>query len=182
LSTRAYVAVVVLASALPALLVGCGGGGRHYPDSDGDGFDDNEDRCPLSAEDFNGIADTDGCPDGSPAVCLPNQAFGVEWEVDTGNRVPLTCATTPLSHVEVVTNANQILVVSNLAEDCDDREFYNWFGFTQGQIPVGTTIVAADLVSDVDDTLLSTLDVPPVAQVAIGNCVPAYYTFEFPLN
>jgi hypothetical protein len=175
LSNRAYVAVVVLAS---ALLVGCGGGGR-LPDFDGDGIADVDDFCPEKAEDFNGLSDTDGCPDGSAAICLANQELIVEWEVDNGNGVPLSCAATPSSHVEVTTNANQVLL---LGAACDDREFYNWIGSTGGQIPEGTTIVAADLVSDIDDSLLSFLDVPPSAQVAIQACRPAYYTFEFPLN
>jgi len=33
------------------------------PDSDGDGFLDNEDNCPLEPENFNGFQDLDGCPD-----------------------------------------------------------------------------------------------------------------------
>ena len=33
------------------------------PDSDGDGFLDNVDACPLEPENFNGFQDLDGCPD-----------------------------------------------------------------------------------------------------------------------
>ncbi len=32
-------------------------------DSDGDGRDDRDDRCPQAAEDFDGFEDSDGCPD-----------------------------------------------------------------------------------------------------------------------
>jgi outer membrane protein OmpA-like peptidoglycan-associated protein len=32
-------------------------------DSDGDGLDDDEDRCPRNAEDYDGFQDQDGCPD-----------------------------------------------------------------------------------------------------------------------
>lgn len=32
-------------------------------DTDGDGIDDNVDQCPTEAEDFDGFADEDGCPD-----------------------------------------------------------------------------------------------------------------------
>ena len=34
------------------------------PDLDADGIPDDEDRCPDQAEDYNGIDDFDGCPDG----------------------------------------------------------------------------------------------------------------------
>jgi outer membrane protein OmpA-like peptidoglycan-associated protein len=33
------------------------------PDSDGDGIPDDQDRCPLEAETYNGCHDDDGCPD-----------------------------------------------------------------------------------------------------------------------
>jgi hypothetical protein len=179
LSSKAYLQVVVPAS---ALLLGCGGGSA--PDFDRDGVSDARDLCDFSAEDFNGYLDGDGCADGSPTVCEPNQAFGVEWEVDTGgaNPVSFTCAQTPPSHVEVFTNANQFLPVSNDPADCDDREPYNWYGTTQGNIPVGTVILGADLISDVDGTtVLSTLDVPLSAQVPISPCAPVYHQFQFPV-
>lgn len=34
-------------------------------DSDGDGIPDKEDACPEAAEDFDGVADEDGCPEGT---------------------------------------------------------------------------------------------------------------------
>ncbi|PJB98016.1 MAG: thrombospondin, partial [Nitrosopumilales archaeon CG_4_9_14_0_8_um_filter_34_10] len=32
-------------------------------DTDGDGIPDSSDSCPTQAETFNGVEDTDGCPD-----------------------------------------------------------------------------------------------------------------------
>ena len=34
-----------------------------HPDTDGDGIKDGVDSCPLAAEDFDGLRDTDGCPE-----------------------------------------------------------------------------------------------------------------------
>lgn len=52
------------------------GGGR---DRDGDGIPDGSDQCPDLAEDFDGYADTDGCPD------LDNDADGIP---DTNDDCP----------------------------------------------------------------------------------------------
>ena len=37
--------------------------GAEVPDTDGDGIDDSKDKCPNEAEDKDGFADVDGCPD-----------------------------------------------------------------------------------------------------------------------
>ena len=44
-------------------------------DTDGDGIDDGFDDCPLVPEDFNGVQDFDGCPEG----CVPD--LNVFWEI-----------------------------------------------------------------------------------------------------
>ena len=44
------------------------------PDLDNDGVPDKSDKCPNAKEDRNGIADTDGCPDGSMAA-IPAGCF-----------------------------------------------------------------------------------------------------------
>ena len=47
-------------------------------DSDGDGIADIYDACPTLPEDYNGIQDTDGCPDGG-SVCLPD--LTIFWRI-----------------------------------------------------------------------------------------------------
>jgi hypothetical protein len=53
-----------------------GAGAILYPspsaasDGDGDGIDDAVDSCPADAEDFDGIADADGCPDTDASVTV----------------------------------------------------------------------------------------------------------------
>jgi hypothetical protein len=49
-------------------------------DSDADGICDDVDLCPLVAEDFDGIEDTDGCPEEEP--CLDSDADGICDDVD----------------------------------------------------------------------------------------------------
>jgi len=56
-----------------AALQGC-------PDRDGDGITDEADKCPEQAEDLDGFADSDGCPD------LDNDEDGI---VDTADTCPL---------------------------------------------------------------------------------------------
>jgi hypothetical protein len=50
------------------------------PDLDGDALEGEEDRCPNQAEDYDGIADDDGCPDpeqaGKPLVTVVEGAHG----------------------------------------------------------------------------------------------------------
>lgn len=49
-------------------------------DTDGDGIPDSEDQCPLEAEDLDGNADSDGCPEEEP--CADGDADGICDEVD----------------------------------------------------------------------------------------------------
>lgn len=46
-------------------------------DSDGDGIDDTKDACPDAPENFNGIDDTDGCPD-FPTIVVDDIDPGVK--------------------------------------------------------------------------------------------------------
>jgi outer membrane protein OmpA-like peptidoglycan-associated protein len=52
------------------------------PDSDGDGFLDNQDRCPQEPENKNGFEDEDGCPDQMPDVVqkFTGVLQGIEFE------------------------------------------------------------------------------------------------------
>lgn len=44
---------------------------KNIIDSDGDGIPDSVDRCPLISETYNGVQDTDGCPEfGSDDACI----------------------------------------------------------------------------------------------------------------
>ncbi|MFT4625947.1 MAG: outer membrane protein OmpA-like peptidoglycan-associated protein [Myxococcota bacterium] len=49
---------------------------RDVPDTDGDGYVDTEDGCPLQPEDFDGYRDEDGCPDPSQVVRVEVQDPG----------------------------------------------------------------------------------------------------------
>jgi hypothetical protein len=118
------------------------------------------------------------------ASCLDNQYFGVRWEVDRpvgGTDVMFTCGETPASSVQVYTNANQWLPV--LDERCDPTPgvLYNWSGFTQGGISEGTTVVRAELRSDVDNSVLSSADLTGGQMLAITRCQGVVHTFEFPV-
>jgi hypothetical protein len=56
-------------------------------DSDGDGIADIYDACPSMPEDYNGIQDSDGCPEG----CLPD--LTIYWRIIrySDQTTPLTC-------------------------------------------------------------------------------------------
>src|ERR1043165_8135085 len=56
-------------------------------DTDGDGFRDSVDLCPSQPEDFNGVQDGDGCPDG----CLPD--LTISWRIVSNlDQQVLSCA------------------------------------------------------------------------------------------
>jgi hypothetical protein len=58
-------------------------------DTDGDGIRDSIDLCPAQPEDFNGVQDGDGCPDG--VVCLPD--LTVSWRIVSNlDGQVITCA------------------------------------------------------------------------------------------
>ncbi|MFT5685251.1 MAG: OOP family OmpA-OmpF porin [Myxococcota bacterium] len=75
------------------------------PDLDADGIPDDLDRCPDQAEDYNGIDDYDGCPDGE---WTPTTLFvvGPKGALIAGSRVELTQG--PVTG-EWVTEAGELL-------------------------------------------------------------------------
>jgi len=57
-------------------------------DDDGDGIPNNEDECPLVAENVNGYQDDDGCPDDIPTSKLHVAVINVVWPVVDGQEKP----------------------------------------------------------------------------------------------
>ncbi len=85
----AALAQLLAATTAPSLLVpprldALTAGPRRPPDSDGDGIDDEADRCPVSPEDLDGFEDDDGCPE------LDNDLDGIP---DAMDRCPLDAET-----------------------------------------------------------------------------------------
>jgi hypothetical protein len=118
------------------------------------------------------------------ASCLDNQYFAVRWEVDRpvgAEDVMFTCGETPASSVQVYTNAGQWLPVLNEQCDATSGVLYNWSGFTQAGIPEGTTVVRAELLSDVDNSVLSSADLVAGQRLPIARCQGVVHTFEFPV-
>ena len=79
-----------------------GGFGRveHIPkDTDGDGFIDKEDGCPLKAETVNQFKDDDGCPDGLPGVVV---SVSLDGEPVTGADVDVRSAQDAFAHTSEV--------------------------------------------------------------------------------
>jgi len=58
------------------------------PDKDGDTFDDQDDQCPDGPEDFEGIADEDGCPEAPAGKQKPKPGL-VTLETPAGKRPTL---------------------------------------------------------------------------------------------
>jgi hypothetical protein len=75
---------------------GCGSSAPP-PDTDGDGIPDRRDACPTVPEDFNGIADTDGCPE---TTCSPDLYVNVRI-IESGTNAVLTCDQVPATTVRV---------------------------------------------------------------------------------
>lgn len=86
---------VVLASAFAAAdgLLYSGPAPSAAADSDGDGIEDLVDDCPTEAEDFDGVADADGCPDSDVSVDYQTEEEYFVWAGD-----PITQAV----HVETL--------------------------------------------------------------------------------
>ena len=105
------------------------------PDTDGDGIPDGYDACPNVPEDFNGVADNDGCPETTP--CSPD--LYVNWRiVESGTNAVLTCDLVPATTLRV-----------NVSGQSTD--FPCPAGVSQGQIPfyldvTGTYTVALTLL------------------------------------
>ena len=120
-----------------------------------------------------------------PGSCLDSQYFVVQWEVDNGTgTTALGCSQTPPSHVEVTLNTSIVPLVIP-ASTCDDRVLYNFQGTSDTQIPVGTTVISASLISDVSGSagaVLSTAPVPANLQVPIVACSYTLLSFQFPLQ
>jgi len=64
------------------------------PDQDGDTFDDADDRCPDQPENFEGIADEDGCPEEPPAKQKPKPAL---VSIDTTGKHPTLVVRGPIA-------------------------------------------------------------------------------------
>jgi hypothetical protein len=123
------------------------------------------------------IVETSNGPGPGNGACLTNQYFAVQWEVDTGNGVPLTCGQSPDATVVLTTNASTFM---DVGRSCQDGTRYNWTGITN-PVAAGTIAVAATLFAADGVTPLSSVTVPPSLQVAIPNCNSVLLTFEFPL-
>lgn len=69
--------LLVAAAGLALSASGCiiDGSSSSSRDTDGDGIRDSIDLCPSQPEDFNGVQDGDGCPDG----CLPD--LTISWRL-----------------------------------------------------------------------------------------------------
>lgn len=116
--------------------------------------------------------------------CQEDQYFNVTWEVDQGpSAISLFCGETPPSHVTLVTNSNAELAVGAACQDgalCTDGvTICNWAGSTNGNIPVGTAVTLAKLISNVDGSLLSSA---VAVQVPIAACRPVELSFLFNIN
>jgi hypothetical protein len=114
--------------------------------------------------------------------CLDSQYFNVKWEVDDGTLASMfSCGATPPSHVLLTTNTGIVLDVGRACQDgglCSDGSPCNWSGSTNGGIPVGTSVILARLISDLDGMLLSSA---PGPNVVIAPCTPVELGFQFPL-
>ena len=55
------------------------------PDDDNDGIPDTTDNCDTAAEDFDGIQDTDGCPDTNAAIKYVVKSASFDVDVSTNN-------------------------------------------------------------------------------------------------
>lgn len=118
---------------------------------------------------------------GSSANCAENQYFNVRWGVEQSLGVNFTCVATPASHVVLSTNAGTLLDVGANCQDgrtCSDGTPCNWAGSTFDGLAVGTRVVSASLISDIDGSLLSSSDAP---QIAIQRCTSVELGFLFPI-
>lgn len=116
-------------------------------DDDGDGIDDASDACPLLAEDPDGVADTDGCPDTDVGVSkVTQQNYEVDTSVSETKTVQIT-VTNGNYPADIVVHA---LAVSTLGA-CEAR--------FQPQPGDNLTEFTTDEDGDtVDDTLWSQLE------------------------
>jgi hypothetical protein len=111
------------------------------PDADGDGIPDGIDACPTVPEDFNGVADNDGCPE---TACSPD--LYVNWRiVESGTNAVLTCDQVPATNLHIS--------ISGQATDVPCPA-----GISQGQVPffldvTGTYTVMVTLLNG--NTVLS---------------------------
>lgn len=118
------------------------------PDDDNDTLLDGTDACPLAAEDLDGQADTDGCPDSDVSITVS--------ETDP---VSVDVGATDTFHVdEFVTNGNQATDVSatlTLRAPLGSCAA-NWLNQPGDVVSSGNIDTNADLI---DDTYFSTIQV-----------------------
>ncbi len=70
-------------------------------DSDGDGIPDSQDLCPTIPETYNGIQDTDGCPEiGTELSCVSSYTFPNTTLIVT----PTTCNQCPCQYSDFANN------------------------------------------------------------------------------
>lgn len=116
--------------------------------------------------------------------CAVDQYFQVYWSIDNGNaNAPLACGQEPSSHVELVTSTGDYPV----GKECRPTTYmgygYNFAGSTYDGVPVGTYVITAKLVSDINGALLSefTLDPSDYGTYPISPCAPMTHAFAFSL-
>ena len=130
-------------------------------------------------------------PDNGSDACLAQQYYQVQWGVDRGpGTVPFSCADLRGAGYSVVIQTDalapfdQLPVAYNLHCDdrwtCPDGTTCNTSGTTNSHIPVGTTIVEADLL-DASGRIASSAPIDPsyAADFAIAPCDYTIGPFPF---
>jgi hypothetical protein len=121
----------------------------------------------------------------SGGTCLDSQYFVVQWEVDNGtNTTPLACDQIS-AHVELTLNTVPATILTIPVQTCDNRLLYNFAGYSNTRLAVGTAVVSASLISDSSataGTVLSTAGIPPNLQYPIVACTSTVVSFQFPLQ
>jgi len=143
-----------------------------------------------------GLLSAAGCIDtvhdhgrgGGGSSCADYQYFTVQWGIDHGvGTVPLTCAqiSSMASHVELTTNdPNTVLIPSLLltcrdGDTCPDGSPCNMSADTPNDLPIGTYVTAATLVSSAGSALDSIPGQGP--QYGITSCDGYVLPFVFTL-
>ena len=93
------------------------------PDSDGDGFTDNVDKCPREAETVNNVDDTDGCPDaGKVLVKLTRDRIEILDKVffDTGKATIKPVSFALLQQVATVLKSHQEITLVRVEGHTDN--------------------------------------------------------------
>lgn len=121
---------------------------------------------------------------GNASNCSIERYFQVYWSIDNGaGTTPLTCAQppAPTSHVELVTNNGPYVVGKECAATQYMTFVFDWRGSTVDGIAAGTYVTTANLVSDTDNSVLSSAPGAGPAY-ALQSCAPTIVAYPFSLQ